>query len=72
LEEKESLIKKCYDSTVSPDLIDEKKNQEYEDNMLHDHDHDQDRLEMAPLGQCLFCFEVVVFCPCLRGYGLSA
>jgi hypothetical protein len=41
LEEKESLIKKCYDSTVSPDLIDEKKNQEYEDNMLHDHDHDQ-------------------------------
>jgi hypothetical protein len=38
LEEKESLIKKCYDSTVSPDLIDEKKNREYEDNMLHDHD----------------------------------
>ncbi len=38
MEEKESLIKKCYDSTVSPDLIDEKKNQEYEDNMLHDHD----------------------------------
>jgi len=38
LEEKESLIKKCYDSTVSPDLIDEKKNREYEDNVLYDHD----------------------------------
>lgn len=38
LEEKESLIKKCYDSTVLPDLIDEKKNQEYEDNVLYDHD----------------------------------
>lgn len=36
----ESIIKKCYDSTVSPDLIDEKKNQEYEDNVLHDHDQD--------------------------------
>ena len=36
----ESVIKKCYDSAASSDLIDEKKHQKYENNVLHDHDQD--------------------------------
>lgn len=36
----ESVIKKCYDSANSSDLIDEKKHQKYENNVLHNHDQD--------------------------------
>jgi len=36
----ESVIKKYHDSADSPDLIEEKKNQEYENNVIHNHDQD--------------------------------
>ncbi|MGN6346332.1 MAG: hypothetical protein ACTHME_01385, partial [Candidatus Nitrosocosmicus sp.] len=36
----ESVIKKYHDSTDSSDLIEEKKNQEYENNVIYNYDQD--------------------------------
>ena len=41
----ESVVKKCYDSTASIDLVEEKNNQEYDDNLFHDRDHEQQDIQ---------------------------
>jgi hypothetical protein len=41
----ESVVKKCYDSTASIDLVEEKNNQESDDNLFHDRDHEQQDIQ---------------------------
>jgi hypothetical protein len=42
---KESVVEKCYGSTASIDFVEEKNNQEYDDNVFHDRDHEQQDIQ---------------------------